>query len=166
MEIAVLVSAGALLAVLGAVLGVILGRYVWPAAALIAAQMEVARLSERAIGVTRQLEEQVKLVSSLEAQRQGAETEAKTAAAEVARLNERESALSEKIAEQAAQLADLQNSSLPSSKILRTGFSKRMHRSYRIPRKRPWLPCLIRCASEFRIFRKKWKPRMKLKPAR
>jgi DNA recombination protein RmuC len=108
MEIAVLVSAGALLAVLGAVLGVILGRYVWPAAALIAAQMEVARLSERAIGVTRQLEEQVKLVSSLEAQRQGAETEAKTAAAEVARLNERDSALSEKIAEQAAQLADLQ----------------------------------------------------------
>jgi DNA recombination protein RmuC len=70
--------------------------------------MEAARLSERVEGVTRQVEEYAKLVRSLEARRDGAATEAKTAAAEVARLKERESALSEKIAQQAAQLADLQ----------------------------------------------------------
>lgn len=114
MEMAVLVSSGALLVVLGALLGFALGRYVWPAtrgrdaAALVSVQMETARLSERVEGVTRQVEEYAKLVRSLEARRDGAATEAKTAAAEVARLKERESALSEKIAQQAAQLADLQ----------------------------------------------------------
>jgi hypothetical protein len=52
METAVLVSAGILLAVLGGIAGVALGRYVWPAirsrdaAALLAAQMEATRLGE------------------------------------------------------------------------------------------------------------------------
>ena len=52
METAVLVSAGILLAVLGGIAGVALGRYVWPAirgenaAALVAAQMEATRLEE------------------------------------------------------------------------------------------------------------------------
>ena len=54
MEIAVLVSAGILLALLGGLVGVALGRYVWPAirgvdtAALLAAQNEGARLRKNA----------------------------------------------------------------------------------------------------------------------
>jgi hypothetical protein len=52
MEIAVLVTAGVLFTVLGGLVGVALGRYVWPAirssdaAALLVAQMEAARLEE------------------------------------------------------------------------------------------------------------------------
>jgi DNA recombination protein RmuC len=149
MEAAVLVSAGILLAVLGSVVGVALGRYVWPAirnrdaAALVAAQMEAvrleeesrslraraeqlqstladrvaalrqsgeesARLSERADGLTREIEGQKNVARGLEEQRDAAAAEASAAGSEVARLKERERALLEKIAEQAAQLGDQQ----------------------------------------------------------
>ena len=107
MEIAVFLSTGLLLAVLGALLGVALGRYVWPAIrgsdpeVLRSAQMEMARLGERVQSLTKEAEEQGRLSRS-------AAAEAKTSAAEVARLNEREKALSEKVAEQAALLGEQQ----------------------------------------------------------
>ena len=103
-----------LLAVLGALLGVALGRYAWPAirgddaAALTSAQIEAARLGERAMGLERQLDDQASLVHSLEAQRAAAEAEAKATGAEVARLTQREADLCGKIAEQAVQLTELQ----------------------------------------------------------
>ena len=103
MEIAVLVGVGALLTLLG----VALGRYVWPSArgrpsaALVSAQLDAARLGERVEGLTRQAEEQAELVRSLESRRE-------TAAVEAAQLREREAALLQRIAEQAAQLADVQ----------------------------------------------------------
>lgn len=98
----------ALLAVLAGVLGLALGRHVWPVvrgedpAVLKATQLEAARLGERA-GM---LEEQV---AEIEAQRTAAEREARTAAAEVGRLRGREADLGARIAEQAAQLADQHN---------------------------------------------------------
>jgi DNA recombination protein RmuC len=83
-----------LLAIVSGLLGAVLGRSVWPAirdddnaAALAAAQLEVARLGERVAGLERQLAEQTGLARSLEAQRTNAE--ARRAAAE-ARLAERE----------------------------------------------------------------------------
>jgi DNA recombination protein RmuC len=103
-----------LLAVLGALLGVALGRYAWPAirggdaAALTSAQIEAARLGERAVGLERQLDDQASLAHSLEAQRAAAEAEAKATGAEVARLTQREADLCGKIAEQAVQLTELQ----------------------------------------------------------
>jgi DNA recombination protein RmuC len=114
MEITVFLSAGLLLAVLGALLGVALGRYVWPAIrgsdpeALRSAQVEVARLGERVESLTRQAEEQSKLVRALEGQRDVAAAEAKLASTEVARLKEREKALSEKVAEQGMLLVEQQ----------------------------------------------------------
>ncbi len=69
---------------------------------------EVARLTERVAGLTKQLDEQAKRNSALETQRDGAATEAKAAGAEVARLKERESALTQKLDTQTVQLADLQ----------------------------------------------------------
>jgi DNA recombination protein RmuC len=107
MEIAVFLSTGLLLAVLGALLGVALGRYVWPALrgsdpeALLSAQMEMARLGERVQSLTKEAEEQGRLARS-------AAAEAKASAADVARLTEREKALSEKVAEQTALLAEQQ----------------------------------------------------------
>ena len=89
-----------LLAIAGTLLGIGLGRHLWPAiredsgVALQAAQLEAARLGERAAGLARQLHEQM-------AARERAEAEAKGAAAEVARLRQREADL-------AAQLGDLQ----------------------------------------------------------
>ncbi|HEV2177537.1 MAG TPA: DNA recombination protein RmuC [Terriglobia bacterium] len=69
---------------------------------------EVARLSERVVGLTTQIEEQAKQNAALEAQRDGIATEAKAAGAEVARLKERESSLTEKLEAQTAQLAEQQ----------------------------------------------------------
>jgi DNA recombination protein RmuC len=89
-----------LLAMVGTFGGIALGRHLWPAirgdhaAALGAAQLDAARLGERADGLQRQLEAQV-------AARQAAEAEAKAAAAEVARLQQREADLT-------AQLGDMQ----------------------------------------------------------
>jgi DNA recombination protein RmuC len=107
MEIAVFLSAGLLFAVLGTLLGVALGRYVWPAIrssdpeALQSAHIEVARLRERVESLTKEAEEQGRLART-------AAAEAKASVAEVARLNEREKALSEKVAEQTALLAEQQ----------------------------------------------------------
>ena len=138
-----------IIGVLAAALGVVLGRYVWPAirasdrAALATAQtelarlnqegialrsradqldaerkaaddeartagQEVARLTERVAGFTKQIEELAKQNSELDIQRDGAANEAKVAVAEVARLTERETALADKIETLAAQLADQQ----------------------------------------------------------
>jgi DNA recombination protein RmuC len=138
METAVLVSAGILLAVLGGLVGIALGRYVWPSirerdaaesarlaeecrslrtrAAQLEAELtgriqsgeEAARLSERVESLKEQAAEQGNLARALEVQRDTAASEAKTAEAEIARLKEREKALIEKVAEQAELLADQQ----------------------------------------------------------
>lgn len=102
------------IAVLAVALGITLGRYVWPASRgcdpelLTKAETEIARLTERTAGLTRQIEEQAKQNSALDAQRDTATNEAKTAAAELARLKERESTLEEKLATQTVQLTELQ----------------------------------------------------------
>src|SRR5688500_13835939 len=89
-----------LLAAAGTLIGIGLGRHVWPAirgdsaAALQAAEVEAARLGERAAGLERRLCEQTAAGEAVEA-------EAKAAAAEVARLRQREADL-------AAQLGDVQ----------------------------------------------------------
>ena len=104
MEVEVLIGAGVALTLVG----MALGRYVCPAtrggpaAALVPAQLEAARLGERLDGMTRQAEEQVAALRALENRREAA-------AVEAARLKERESALMQKIAEQAAELASVQD---------------------------------------------------------
>jgi len=110
MDIPILIG----IAVLAVALGITLGRYVWPASRgcdpelLTKAETEIARLSERIAGLTRQIEEQAKQNSALDAQRDTATNEAKTAATELARLKERESTLEEKLATQTVQLTELQ----------------------------------------------------------
>jgi DNA recombination protein RmuC len=69
---------------------------------------EVARLTERAAGLIRQVEEQGNLIREIEQQRNVAIAEVKTAVAEVAKLTERERTLTEKLAAQSQQLADTQ----------------------------------------------------------
>jgi len=107
MDIGVLIGIGGLLAAAAALAGVALGRHVWPAtrsadsAALMAGQIEVARLTEECRALRGRADQ-------LETEHRAAELEAKAAAAEVARLKERESALSERIAGQAMQLAGMQ----------------------------------------------------------
>jgi len=104
MEVVVLIGAGVALTLTG----MALGRYVCPAtrgrpaAALVTAQLEAARLGERFDGVTRQAEEQAAALRALENRRE-------VAAVEAARLKERETALMQKIAEQAAELASVQD---------------------------------------------------------
>ena len=104
MEVVVLIGAGVALTLTG----ISLGRYVCPAtrghpaAALVTAQLEAARLGERFDGVTRQAEEQAAALRALENRREAA-------AVEAARLKERETALMQKIAEQAAELASVQD---------------------------------------------------------
>lgn len=99
--------------ILAAALGIALGRYVWPAIRgtdpqlLAKAETEVARLTERIAGLTKQIEQQAKSNTTLEAQREVAANEAKALAGDVARLTERETALQDKIATQTAQLAEL-----------------------------------------------------------
>src|SRR5271169_4625047 len=108
MDVGVLIGIGGLLAAAAAALaGVALGRHLWPAtrsadsAALMAGQIEVARLTEECRALRSRSDQ-------LETEHRAAALEAKAAAAEVARLKERESALTEKIAGQAMQLADMQ----------------------------------------------------------
>src|SRR5208282_1712818 len=108
MDVGVLIAIGGLLAAAAAALaGVALGGHLWPAtrsadsAALMAGQIEVARLTEECRTLRSRSDQ-------LETEHKAAATEAKAAAAEVARLKERESGLSEKIAGQAMQLAGMQ----------------------------------------------------------
>src|ERR1700730_18533743 len=94
MEIAVFTGLGLLLATAAALGGLELGRYAWPAtrrsnaAALLAQQMEAARLTEECRALRNH-------VDQLETAHEAASIEAKTAAVEVARLQEREDALSD-----------------------------------------------------------------------
>jgi DNA recombination protein RmuC len=145
MQIAVLITIG----VLAAALGIVLGRYVWPAVrardrdALATAQTEVARLNqegialrsradqldaerkaaagevrtageevarltERVAGLTKQNEEQAKQITLIEAQRETAASEAKAAEAEVARLIERVASLTKQTEEQTNQTTGLE----------------------------------------------------------
>jgi DNA recombination protein RmuC len=90
-----------------ALVGVALGRHLWPAtrrsdaAALTAREIEVARLTEECRALRSRGDR-------LDSDHKAAALEAKNAAAEVARLKERENALCEKITAQTAQLADTQ----------------------------------------------------------
>lgn len=72
MEILVLLGAGLLLALVGMALGVALGRYVWPiareTATSIAAQMEVARLTEREKSLNAKLADQAGQFADLQKQ--------------------------------------------------------------------------------------------------
>jgi DNA recombination protein RmuC len=92
MDPATFVLIAGVFAMAGALLGIALGRHVWPAirgahaAALQTAEVVTARLDERAAGLERQLHEQI-------AARDGAEAEAKAAFAEAARLRQREADL-------------------------------------------------------------------------
>jgi DNA recombination protein RmuC len=138
--IGILITVG----VLAVLLGIVLGRYVWPTiredhrAALASAQAEmaqfdkacstlrnqvgqleserktatdkarmagedVARLTERVAGLTKQTDEQTKQTATLEVQRDGAANEAKVAGAEVARLVERVASLTKQTEEQTKQ---------------------------------------------------------------
>jgi DNA recombination protein RmuC len=107
MEIGVLIGVTTVLAAAAALIGVALGRHLWPAtrrsdaAALMAREIEVARLTEEGRALRSRADQ-------LETEHRAAASEAKSAAAEVARLTERESALNDRIADQAAQLADMQ----------------------------------------------------------
>ena len=88
MEIAVLVSAGILLAVLGGLVGVALGRYIWPAirdsytAALLTAQMQATKFEEECRSLRKQAEQ-------LEAERAARIEELRQSGQEAARLGER-----------------------------------------------------------------------------
>jgi DNA recombination protein RmuC len=107
MDVGVLMGVAGLLAAAAALVGVVLGRYLWPttrrsdAAALTARAIEVARLTEECRALRNRADQ-------LETEHKAAASEAKAAAAEVAGLKERESALLQRIAAQAAQLADMQ----------------------------------------------------------
>lgn len=95
METAVFTLAAGLLAIAGTLFGIALGRHFWLAIrgeALHSAQLEAARLGERAVLLEAQLEEQNE-------KRLSAEAEAKAAAAEAARLRQREADLSSQLAE-------------------------------------------------------------------
>jgi DNA recombination protein RmuC len=100
MEPITFIVAAGLLTLLSGVVGIGLGRYVWPsvqathATALSEAQIEAARLSERVAGLERQLDDETE-------KRASAERDEKAAATEVARLAQRETDLT-------AQLAELQ----------------------------------------------------------
>jgi len=107
MDTGVLIGVATLLVAMAAVAGVAVGRHLWPAprkkeaAALLAREIEVARLTEECRGLRRRADQ-------LDAEHRAAVLEAKAAATEAARLTERENALSERIAAQATQLADMQ----------------------------------------------------------
>jgi DNA recombination protein RmuC len=113
-EIVAIVGIAVIFTVLGAVVGVALGRYVWPVvqandrAALMAAEIDKTRLGERIQGLTKQLEDEIGRTRAADAQRTSAAEEAKVSAADVARLTEREKALATKIREQEAQLDQAQ----------------------------------------------------------
>jgi len=102
MDLAVLVILGTLAAGLAILLGVALGRYVWPttnsedAAALATAQTEVARLNDEC-GILRNRAEQ------LEAQTRAEVSEKHQFAAEAARLAERVDGVMRQLEEHTAQ---------------------------------------------------------------
>jgi len=99
METAVFISVGILLLVLGGLLGVALGRYVWPAiresdaAALVAAQMEAAKLGEECRSLRTQAQQ-------LEAERAARIDELRKSGEEAARLSERVESLKAQVEEQ------------------------------------------------------------------
>lgn len=101
MDTAIFAVVASLFAIAGTLLGIGFARHVRPAirgdsaAALQAAEVEVARLAERTAGLDRQLSEQA-------AGREAADAEAKAALAEMARLRQREADL-------VAQLGDVQH---------------------------------------------------------
>jgi DNA recombination protein RmuC len=144
MDFAIFITIG----VLAAALGVVLGRYVWPAlrandrdalataksevarlnqesitvrsqVAQLAAEhkvasddarasgKEVARLTERIAGLTKQNEEQAKQITAIQSQRDGVASEAKLAGTEVARLTERVDSLTNQTEEQTKQTTTL-----------------------------------------------------------
>ena len=145
MDATVLIAIG----ILAAALGIVLGRYVWPAVrasdrdALATAQTEVARLNqegialrsradqldaehkaasdkartageevarltERVAGLTKQSEEQARQLTLIESQRETAASEAKAVGAEVARLIERVASLTKQAQEQTSQTTALE----------------------------------------------------------
>ena len=145
MDVTVLITIG----VLAAALGIVLGRYVWPAVrardrdALTTTQTEVARLNqvgialrcradqldaerkaaageartageevarltERVAGLTKQNEELARQITLIESQRETAASEAKGAGAEVARLIERVASLTKQTEEQTNQTTALE----------------------------------------------------------
>ena len=103
MEIALLISIG----LLAAVLGVTVGRYVWPTArrsdmtAVASAQADVARLNQECNGLRAQND-------NLTSQSTVASDEARKSGEEVARLAERVAGLTRQIEEQTKQVASLQ----------------------------------------------------------
>jgi DNA recombination protein RmuC len=107
METAVLVSAGILLAVLGGIAGVALGRYVWPAirgenaATLLAAQMEATRLEEECRALRTRAEQ-------LETALAGRMGELRLSGEEVARLSERVESLKAQAEEQGKLVCTLE----------------------------------------------------------
>src|ERR1700758_1903479 len=100
METAVLISAGILLTVLACFLGVVLGRYVWPAirdsytAALLTAQMQATKFEEDCRSLHNQIEQ-------LEGERGTRIEELRQSGQETARLSERVESLKGQIEEQA-----------------------------------------------------------------
>ena len=100
MDVAILITIG----VLAAALGILFGRYVWPALrasdrdALATAQTEVARLNQEGIALRSRADQ-------LDAERKAAAGEARTAGEEVARLTERVAGLTKQTEEQAKQIA-------------------------------------------------------------
>ena len=99
MDATVLIAIG----ILAAALGIVLGRYVWPAVrasdrdALATAQTEVARLNQEGIALRSRADQ-------LDAEHKAASDKARTAGEEVARLTERVAGLTKQSEEQARQL--------------------------------------------------------------
>lgn len=103
MQVAVLIT----VSVLAAGLGIVLGRYAWPAVrgtdpdVLAKAQTEVARLDQERTALRDRADQ-------LDAERKVAATEAKSAGEEVARLSERTTGFAKQIEEQAKQNSALE----------------------------------------------------------
>src|SRR5579859_1389657 len=94
-------------AVLAAALGIVLGRYVWPAVrasdrdALATAQTDLVRLNQEGIALRSRAEQ-------LDAERKAAADEVRTAGHEVARLTERVAGLTKQTEEQTKQTTTLE----------------------------------------------------------
>ena len=103
MDVTILITIG----VLAAALGIVLGRYVWPALrasdrdALATAQTEVARLNQEGIALRSRADQ-------LDAERKAAADKARTAGEEVARLTERVAGLTKQTEEQTKQTTTLE----------------------------------------------------------
>lgn len=128
MDAATFAAFAGLLAILGTLIGVALGRYAWPAiradnaAALNAARLEGVRLGERAAGLQRRLDDEI-------AKRASAEAEANAAGREVARLRQREADLSAQLGEVQRRLTgEFENIA---TRILKANASELSERSQR-----------------------------------